>query len=456
MFNGLGELHLLYLHPMIKKLLFIVYLFPMLAVTQNTINGTFSPAEDYKWAILYRISPTNTFYTTDTKVDDEGNFTLKLDSAVTKGMYRIVYALPPETYNFDVIYNGEEDVELTFDDTDGVVFTASKENQLLAAYEEEMSMVRNEIGKKYQMGYEEVEALFKSLGELQSEFEKEAEGTIAFNFIKANRAYTPKEAEDLTSYIKNTKATYFDNVDFNNSTLQTSNFLFEYTFNYIKGFIGKDENVPDAYEKNIDIVNELIQNSDGQYQKVLLHHLWQKFVDINRVRTANYIAEKYLIPASTRVMDLELVEKLVLFKRLSLGEKAPNFSWEEDIEGKTVNKSLHETDVAERYIIVFWSSQCSHCLKEVPQIHNKIKALEKGEIKVIAIGLEDEPYDWQNTIYDFPEFVNVLGLGKWENKIGNDYGVDSTPTYFVLDKDKKIITKPEGFEGLIKVISPNN
>ena len=441
---------------MIKKLFFTVCLFPILAVAQHTIKGTFSPAEDYKWAILYKISPTNTFYTTDTRVDEEGNFTLKLDSTVTKGMYRIVYAIPPETYNFDVIYNGKEDVELTFNDTEGVVFKASKENQLLAAYEEEMYMLRNEIGKNYQKGYEEVEGLFKTLDELQSVFEKEAEGTIAHNFIKANKAYIPGEAEDLSAYIENTKTSYFENIDFNNPILQSSNFLFEYAFNYIKGFAGKVEDVPEAYEKNIDVVNDLLQNCDTQYQKVLLHHLWQKFVDINEVRTANYIAEKYLIPVSTRVMDIELVEKLVLFKRLSLGAIAPDFSWEEEFEGKTTKNSLHEIDVAESYVIVFWSSQCSHCLKEVPQIHNEVKALEKGQVKVIAVGLEDEPYDWQNTVYDFPEFINVLGLGKWENKIGDAYGIDSTPTYFVLDKDKKIIAKPEHIEGLLKIVAPNN
>jgi thiol-disulfide isomerase/thioredoxin len=368
----------------------------------------------------------------------------------------VVYALPPETYNFDIIYDGEEDIELAFNDTDGAVFTASKENQLLAAYEEEMFAIRSLIGDKYRNGYEEVEDLFKTLSDLQNVFENEAQGTIALNFIKANRVYIPEENEDLKTYVANTKTTYFDYVEFNNETLQTSNFLFEYTFNYIKSFVGADENVPEAYEKNIDTVYGLLQPCDANFQKVLLHHLWQKFVDIDQVQTANYIAEKYLIPVSTRVLDIELVEKLVLFKNLSLGEKAPDFSWEADVDGKTVSNSLHKIDLAKKYVIVFWSSQCSHCLKEVPQIHSKIKALEKGEVKVIAIGLEDEPYDWQNTIYDLPEFINVLGLGKWENKIGDDYGIDSTPTYFVLDKDKKIIAKPEDIEGLLKIIVPSN
>ena len=49
--------------------------------------------------------------------------------------------------------------------------------------------------------------------------------------------------------------------------------------------------------------------------------------------------------------------------------------------------------------------------------------------------------------------VNILGLGKWENKIGDTYGINATPTYFVLDKDKKIVAKPEDFEGLMEVLS---
>jgi hypothetical protein len=35
-----------------------------------------------------------------------------------------------------------------------------------------------------------------------------------------------------------------------------------------------------------------------------------------------------------------------------------------------------------------------------------------------------------------------LGLNKWQNKVSKTYQVFSTPSYFVLDKNKKIIAKP--------------
>jgi thiol-disulfide isomerase/thioredoxin len=91
---------------------------------------------------------------------------------------------------------------------------------------------------------------------------------------------------------------------------------------------------------------------------------------------------------------------------------------------------------------VFWSSACSHCMQEIPQLQKFIKMQPKGKLQVVAIGLEDSPNNWKKLIATYPEFINVLGLGKWTNKLGVLYNINATPTYFILDKNKKIIAKP--------------
>jgi thiol-disulfide isomerase/thioredoxin len=438
---------------MIKKILFLVFLLPLVALSQHTIKGKFSPAEDYKWAVLYKVSPTNLQYKTDTKVDEDGNFTLQLDTSVTKGMYRLVYAVPQDIFNFDIIYNGEEDITLNFNRDNGVEFLISKENLLLASYEKEMRTAQTLIAKRYQDGYDSVASLFETLKELQKGFEKEAEGTIALEFIKANKPYIPESSQDMGAYIKANKSNYFENIDVNNTTLQESSFITDYAYNYILGFAGGKEDVNAALEDNIDTFQEQIKNSDPTFQKAQWIKLWQKFVDADRAHTANYISENYLIPLAKSSNDETLIEDLTLFKNMTLGNKAANFSWEEVVDNKTVLKDLHEIDVAENYIIVFWSSGCSHCLREVPKLHSKISSMEKGAYKVIAVGLEDDPYAWRNKIRDFPEFINVLGLGKWKNEIGKNYGVNSTPTYIILDKDKKITARPKELDDILKLLS---
>ena len=87
---------------------------------------------------------------------------------------------------------------------------------------------------------------------------------------------------------------------------------------------------------------------------------------------------------------------------------------------------------------MFWSSTCGHCLSELPELHK----LVDSSIKVIAIGLEDAPEFWTETIKQFPKFTHVYGDKKWDNEIGNSYNVNSTPSYFVLNKDKIITAKP--------------
>ena len=171
-------------------------------------------------------------------------------------------------------------------------------------------------------------------------------------------------------------------------------------------------------------------------------------VDLGVEKVANYISETYLIDIAKKLNDDELIKGLTLFKNTSIGSKAPDFSFEISENKKTITTKLNELYTAENYVIVFWSSTCSHCLDEIPQLQTFIKAQDAEQLQVIAIGLEDEPYKWKDLTYDYPEFIHVYGEGKWDNKIGDDYGVTGTPTYFVLNKAKEIIAKPENVEAL--------
>ena len=114
-----------------KRLLLIALLLPSLLLAQHTIKGVFSPAKDFNFALLYKVTPTLSDYVSNAEIQEDGSFEFKLDSTNTKGMYRLVYAVPQEDYNFDIIYNGKEDIELIFNSETGVEFIKSSENKLL-------------------------------------------------------------------------------------------------------------------------------------------------------------------------------------------------------------------------------------------------------------------------------------------------------------------------------------
>ena len=438
-----------------KRLLFIAFLIPSMLLAQHSIKGVFYPAEDFNFALLYKVNPTISDYISNAEIKEDGSFEFKLDSTATKGMYRLVYAVPQEDYNFDIMYNGKEDIELTFMSETGVEFKKSTVNKLLSSYTNSMSMVTQSIGNYYGKASKDtlaLKAIFKTQKETQESFEKAAKGTMALDFIKANRPYIPSKVEDVKTYIKNLEKHYFDHVDFNNKILQSSNFLEEKMLNYVFGMSANSKDELENYKRNIDVVYRHMKTAPKEVQRILLFDLWQQMSDLGFESISNYIAENYLMNVAVSLNDQDLLHALILYKNLSKGNIAPDFDVEVKEKGKLITKKLTQLNVAENYIIVFWSSGCSHCLEEIPQLRDFVNTLEKGKVKVVAVGLEDEPYSWKNLTYDFPDFIHVYGEGKWDNEIGDAYGVTSTPTYFILDKDKRILEKPSDFKSLVKYI----
>ncbi len=437
-----------------KKYLITALLFPLLIHAQYSIKGTFSPAENYEWLLLYKVLPEYSSYIDRASIDKTGNFEFVLDSTFTKGIYRVVYAVPQDEFNFDIIFNAKEDVSLTFNEETGIEYRESVENKLLTSYTNSMAMISQSIGNYFREQSQDSTALlsiFKTQRETQTEFENISENTIASYFIKANKPYIPDQYEDISTYISNLKAHYFDHVDFGSEVLQSSSFLIERVLNYVFG-MAPESDVVEAYKSNVDDVVEKMKYATPFTQKMLLQIIWQQMAEASYENVANYISDTYLMKIAQTTNDEALVKELELFKKLSFGQMAPNFDIQIAKGGNLIDTSLYDLDSSECYVVVFWSSTCSHCLEELPKLRETIKETDSKQLQIIAIGLEDNETQWKNETINYPGFIHVLGLGKWDNEVGNAYNVKATPSYFVLDKNKKIISKPLDFEALRNVL----
>lgn len=437
---------------MLHRIVALVFLLPGVLLAQHSIKGVFTPAKDYNVALLYKATPTLSKYVTNAEIAEDGSFSLMLDSTAQKGIYRLVYGAPQEDYNFDIIYNGKEDIILTFNSETGVAFQSSTENKLLASYTNSMSMITHSISKFYREKSTDTSGLisiFNTQKETQLKYEKAAKDLIASKFIKANKPYIPDGFEDVQTYIHNLGVHYFDCVDFSNETLQSSNFLEERMLNYVFGMAVNPDAEVDCYKKNINVFYKAMEQAPQAVKRILLLSLWEQMVDINQADVANYIAETYLMDIAVALNDQGLLHELMSYANTSVGRIAPDFP----ITLVKNNTRLSALNVADTYILAFWSSGCSHCLKEIPQLHTFIKTLKQQNVKVIAIGLENEADQWTKLIKELPDFIHVYGKGKWENPIGDSYNVSATPTYFVLDKDKHIVAKPYDLDALKKYFS---
>lgn len=425
-----------------KKLIFSLILFPTLLIAQHKISGTFSPAEDYTYTFLYEATPEGANYINRAQLDSLGNFTLSLDENAKAGIYKIVYAIPPEENNFDLVYNGKEDIAFTFSLDEGVNFTESSENKLWASYLNSMDVVNQTISNFYTKGGTDKDAfnsIFTTLRETQTSYEGLAKDKMVEAFIKANKPYMPKAYEDLPTYSKNLKSNFFKYVDFNNKLLRSSSLITDRVSGFVFGMSANTDNK--TYKSHIDIVANAINTTDATIQTPLLELLWQEFKRRENHDMANYISDKYLLDLATSTNNKILEQQLTSYKNTSVGALAPDFEIQTEPSLK-----LSELKGDKYYVLIFWSSGCGHCLKELPKVKDLITSI--SNTKVIAYGLENDAKNWTEEIKKYPDFVHGIGLGKWENPLVQTFAIAATPTYFVLDASKKIIAKPYDFEGL--------
>lgn len=104
--------------------------------------------------------------------------------------------------------------------------------------------------------------------------------------------------------------------------------------------------------------------------------------------------------------------------------------------------------------IAFWDPVCSHCKVEIPRLDSMYKASWKNlNIKVIAVNTNFKEMDaWKKLIKEFQltEWINGYQSEEDFNReikegrpttIRQLYDVFKTPTFYLLDKDKKIVAK---------------
>jgi thiol-disulfide isomerase/thioredoxin len=148
--------------------------------------------------------------------------------------------------------------------------------------------------------------------------------------------------------------------------------------------------------------------------------------------------------------NIKLKNKILAQLRIAIGRVAPDFSWTEN--GKELRLSSLKDGLS--YVLIFYSTECSHCLREVPEIFDYMKG--KTNTKVIAFAMETSAKTWTNYQLKMPGWHHVLGLGKWENTTARTYQINSTPTYFVLGMDKEIISIPKTLDDLKMVLRELN
>lgn len=419
--------------------------------------------------------------------NSEGYFNFKNEEALPAGVYLVL--LPPDNQWFQVLVDEGEQaftIETAFPDLAGnVKVTGSKDNQLLYEYLDFLNQQRpaseelngqlktaREAGGNTEEIVKQLEAINQKVMDYQGNLVKKHPNTLTAALVKANmpldepatlKKKDPSQEDQLARWRWNQQH-YFDNINLADERMVRTPFLFQKVNDYVDKMVVQH---PDTISIAIDRVLNLMKPAPETFKYYLVHFLNKfaasKIVGMDAVYVHivdNYYA-KGLAPWTEEAQLEKIVDNAEKLKPILIGKTAPDIALEKKDKQRF---NLH--DVESPYTVLFiWDPDCGHCKKSMPDVKKFYEEYKDKGIEIFAvcnknakrdddgnITLEEVEKCWEyideNEIGDWINLVDPYNRSRYKSK----YFIQSTPQIFVLDKDKKIISKRIAAEQLGEVM----
>ena len=249
------------------------------------------------------------------------------------------------------------------------------------------------------------------------------------------------------------KSHYWDNIVFNDNRLLRTPFFEKKLDDYFKNYVSRE---PDSIIDEVQYMLTVAKTGKEIYP-FLLFKFTNKYISpefMGQDKVFLHLYQNFFAKGDTLLLNEEskksLRERAYSLMANQLGLPAPILALNDLNDKKFEMHSIN----APFTFIAFWDPVCSHCKVEIPILDSMYKAnWKKLNIKVIAVNTNFKEMDaWRKFIKekDLNEWINGYQTEEDFNKeikegrpttIRQLYDVFKTPTFYLLDKDKKIIAK---------------
>ncbi|MDY6799802.1 MAG: thioredoxin-like domain-containing protein [Bacteroidota bacterium] len=415
-------------------------------------------------------------YVKDTvRLDNKGKGKFKADTLLPQGVYIVV--LPSKNY-FDLLIGDDQQfaIETTSDDlVKNMKISGSKENEAFKEYQEFM-MSNNKKSSELQSKLKEldrssdsVELIRKELEQMSrtvknkiNKFAQTYEGSmfsVIINVVKnpeipeieiPEGTNNPDSVRWFHSYNYN-RQHYFDHIDFKDERYLYTPVFHNKLHTFFTKILIQD---PDTINQYIDIVAAQAEENEEVFQYLMRYFIntFQRSNIMGMDKVFVHVTDNYYLTDKVDWLDettLQRIKEQVAKLRFNLiGNRAQNLRMETST-GEYA--SLYDID-AKFTILYFFEPDCGHCKKVTPKIKEIYEDFDRSELEVFAVYTQRDKDDWLEYLNDNQlNWINV-----WDpNNISNFrffYNIYSTPTIYLVDKDKKIIAKRISHESVRKII----
>lgn len=449
------------------NLLWFLLLWVSFACAQNTIEGTVGGLGSGR-VYLLSIYGEKTKAIDSLSADNRGHFIFTLSNRLP-GMYRVKWGKEDEV---DLIWNQENIRFATVAGSpdDSLRILSSTENRIIREY---MQLDRTNQSKLqllmqvidfypvkdsfYALAVKEFESTQKNQDRYVDSLARLYPGSFA---VRTARAYqTPYVSSGLgkEERINYLKQHYFDRFDFADTALLRSMVFVNKAISYLSLYSNNrlpQKQLEAEFIKAVTIMLGAASVNPVIY-KFWLDYLVGGFDKYHFDEVITYIADNFQDPSSCEDQDRKstLQKKLDNFKKLAVGKTAPELE-APDSTGKPVR--LTETG-SEFTLVVFYASTCPHCEAMMPRLKEIYDKQNPKRFEVMAVSIDTSRAAWTGFLREQKlHWINVSDLRGFNGKPADDYNIYATPTMFLLDREKKILSKPVSLMELEQTLRDHN
>jgi len=443
-------------------------------------------------------------YIADTcKKIKNGLIQFKGKKELDKGVYTLVS--DAKSIYFDFFINENQNFTITTDAADIVAnlkVTGNKENDMFFSYIKYITAKNQDFNKMREQTKgkskedstkfmnDKIRELNEDVRKFDADFMQKSKGTFVYDVLNLKTEKEPTEIPkakngrpDSVYQYYYYKSHFFDGINFKDERIIRTPFFDDRIKKYFDNVILLH---PDTVIQEIDKILAKCDENNLIYNLLIGYFTYKfeqsKVMGFDKVFV--HIADKYIISGRAKSVYTEetvknIKERMDIMRNLLLDAKVAELYMIDTTYGKTVRKMGFDTattskSITDLYyknldkltplfrtlysinakytILVFWAADCGHCQKEVPKLHEDLKAI-KGTIdyKVFAVQTKDELYDsWKKFLIDnkLSDFIHVFDPVHINN-LKERFDIYSTPVIYILDKDKKIKAKRLGAEQVV-------
>lgn len=425
-----------------KKSIFVIGLLSGISLSaQFRVNVKMPSSYQAKEAILYTLDGSKDIISSrEVRNSDGWNF--KVDKAY-QGMMKIYF---PETNQSVSLISENKDVKMEL--------KASGAKITDVAYMDEANKTMEavqDLQKKNELIFPalvQIKEYYKPDSDFGTALSKEMERLGKNQTVRADQHpfvafYSLNYNKFLVEQSTSPKPTQKEIVQFisgSGEMLETSSLLRPLLVAYLNN--GGNANVDASVSELLNAVN--VETPRGQT-------VLSELIDIFDAYGMTDQKQKYLTEAKNLkcTINNRLSSTLKVNADTELGAKFPDYKFES--VSNTTAKNLYGIKASKK-VIVFWSSTCSHCEKEIPQFIEKYKTLQAQNIQIVGISLDVDKDSYTKRIAAFP-WINTTEFRGWNSTFIETYNIQATPTYFILDFDNKIISKPNHIQDVFNFLN---